>query len=263
MIFVVCARGNKCENAGVELEREKKLQDNGLKRGVLSGQVPEDAPEEGKRQRDQSSKPVLLCDLCITGLTAATCNGSARCRESNVEASPNVDFHSGVDVGHAQRLRLADAVSDRCWVHVGVKDGARLQPSFRSQEQELLRSMEATELAKTKHASQEIAFAEVAIEDLGGKAEAKSDSDCPAPQSITLDGDAPTEGNTSVTTVPSAGLTVVIPGSGAGTGVTPMHSANVTPTPNSKGYNVKVAHPRMGSVKSHNNVDTSKSGARR
>jgi hypothetical protein len=166
----VCARRNKCENADVELEHQKKLQDNGLKGEVFPGQVPEESLKEGNIQRDQSSQPVRLSELCDTSLMAVTSNCSASCRETNVETSLDCDFHCEVDVGHTQHVRLSDPVNLPRWLHFGARDRAHLQRAF-------LRSIEATELVTTKPAWQESVFAKVVeFENLAVKAETERDT---------------------------------------------------------------------------------------
>jgi hypothetical protein len=107
-ICVVCTRGNKRANAGVELEYEKKLQGNGLKREVLAGQVPEETLKERNKQRDQSSEPVRLNELCNTSPIAVTSNCSTHRHENNVEMILNGNFYSEVGV-------LLE-VNDRRWL---------------------------------------------------------------------------------------------------------------------------------------------------
>jgi hypothetical protein len=204
---------------------------------------------------------VIFKKRCNAALMALSDKYRAECREMKADMDLNGVFHPEANAHRIHCIYLmklykgvrSDTIEDPILRQMKAEEEARLahERALHEQKQELLRSMEAAEFANMTPAQQEAAMAEAEAKKRAEGGETETDSDIRAPESATLDGGASVEGNTatnSVASAPSAGLSVVIPGSGAGTGVTPKHSANVTPTLNSKGNNVQFA--RMGSMKS-------------
>jgi hypothetical protein len=204
---------------------------------------------------------VIFKKRCNAALMALSDKYRAECREMKADMDLNGVFHPEANAHRIHCIYLmklykgvrSDTIEDPILRQMKAEEEARLahERALHEQKQELLRSMEAAEFANMTPAQQEAAMAEAEAKKRAEGGETETDSDIRAPESATLDGGASVEGNTatnSVASAPSAGLSVVIPGSGAGTGATPKHSANVTPTLNSKGNNVQFA--RMGSMRS-------------
>jgi glucokinase len=225
-------------------------------------QVPGDRGQEAYSQTRRSGRPrIQKLKANLNRDQQIVMN--KRCFRTGPTAFSDIN-PNGVFLADANRIRsitstklymglCSDTAEDPVLWQAKTEEVGRLanERALSEQTHWLLRSMEAAQFDVMSRARKEAALAETEAKKRAEGGETETDRDVRTAKRATLDGGASVEGNTassSVAFAPSASLSLVIPGTGAGTGVTRKHSANVTPALNSKGNNVQFA--RMGSMKS-------------